>query len=110
MPGEQPWAPQTNHDQSCAFCRAARPNFVHRLDPAHVQFRAYEKGYTLPSFWAACSRCETLLAEGDDEELLHLMAASEGDAKVRQASLTAFRAADLGSESLADGPPDTIRS
>lgn len=109
MSGNEPWAPSTNHDQPCAFCGTARPIFAHRLNPEHVEFRAYGKGWTLPTFWAACARCEALVARHDEDALLHLMAHGEDDDTLRRASLEAFRAADLGSEPLAEGPPDTLR-
>jgi len=107
----RPWAPSTNRDQSCAFCGAARPAFAHRLNPSHVQFRLYGKGHTLPTFWAACPRCEEFIAGGDDEALLPLMVHEDDDEDdvARQAKLAAFRAADLGSEPLGEGPPDTVR-
>lgn len=106
---EQPWAPATNHDQGCAFCGASRPSCFHRLDPNHVSFRAYSKGWTLPTFWATCARCEALVASHDDVALLRLMAYEEVDDELRRVSLEAFRAADLGGEPLAEGPPDTPR-
>lgn len=109
MSRDRSWAPLTNHDQSCAFCGATRPTFAHRLNPAHLQFRLYGKGYTLPAFWPACPRCEALVAEGDDESLLPLIADQEQDDEARRVTLSAFRVADLGSEPLAEGPPDTVR-
>src|SRR4051812_23849391 len=66
---DRPWVPADNQDQSCAFCGASRPHFAHRLDPAHTQFRVYGKGRTLPTFWAACARCEALVADRDDTAL-----------------------------------------
>lgn len=105
----QPWAPEHNQDQSCAFCGVSRPVFVHRLDLAHVQFRVYGKGCTLPTFWAACRRCEALVAAGDDSALARVMAYEEEDDLSRQAALSAFRASDLGGEPLAEGPPDPVR-
>ena len=96
----QPWVPTHNRDQSCAFCGAARPTFVHRLDPAHAEFRLYGQGYMLPTFWAACLRCETWVQAGDEQALLGL------DDGVRdEETLAAFRAADLGPEVLAGDPP-----
>jgi hypothetical protein len=105
---ERPWAPATNHDQSCAFCGAARPTNVHRLDPAHVHFNIYAKPHTLPTFWAACAPCEALVGAGNDRALLRLMS-RDSDGVAPQAALAAFRAADLGGEPLPEGPPDTIR-
>lgn len=109
MSKPQPWAPEHNQDQSCAFCGESRPVFVHRLDPEHVEFRVFGKGHTLPSFWAACTRCEALAATHDDDGLLRLMAGEEEDHLSRQAALTAFRASDLGGHPLAEGPPDPVR-
>lgn len=102
----QPWAPEHNQDQSCAFCGVSRPVFVHRLDPAHFEFRAFGKGHTLPTFWTACTRCEALVSSGDDDALLQLMTFEEEDDLLRQSALAAFRASDLGGEPLAEGPPD----
>lgn len=103
MPLDRPWAPETSRDQRCAFCGDGEPRFVHRLDPAHVAFKAYDRGWTLPTFWAACARCDELVAGHDDDLLLSLMEHSEEDDQLRQASLAAFRAADLGSEPLPAG-------
>ena len=104
-----PWTPPHNQDQGCAFCGASRPHFVHALDQARVRFRLYGKGYTLPTFWATCERCERLVVAGDDGVLVGLMAYEEDDVEARAASLAAFRASDLGSQSLAEGPPDPVR-
>jgi hypothetical protein len=106
---DRPWAPAHNQDQLCEFCGVSRPVFVHRLDPAHVEFRIYGKGYTLPAFWAACVRCNALISDGDDARLLELMTHVEADDLFRQAMLAAFRASDLGSEPLAEGPPNPVR-
>jgi hypothetical protein len=106
---DAPWAPADNHDQSCGFCGVSRPLFVHRLDPAQVEFRVYGKGCTLPTFWAACARCEALVSGGDDPALLRLMTHEEEDDLSREATLAAFRASDLSSEPLGEGPPDTVR-
>jgi hypothetical protein len=104
---DKPWVPEHNQDQSCAFCEASRPVFAHRLDPDHTQFRVHGKGRTLPTFWAVCARCETLVAARDDSELLALMTWDDDD-RSREATLAAFRASDLGSERLGEGPPDTV--
>jgi hypothetical protein len=109
MDEQRPWVPANNHDQSCAFCGAKRPLFVHRLEPGHVEFRLTGKGYTLRTFWAACARCEALVSDRDDAALLGLMHCEQEDDLWRAAGLAAFRASDLGSEALADGPPDTVR-
>jgi hypothetical protein len=108
--GAPPWAPRTNHDQACAFCGAARPAFAHRLDPAHVRYRMYGQGYTLPTFWATCSRCEDAVAGDDYAAVIALMTDRWGADEVgSHASLQAFRRADLGPEALPEGPTDTIR-
>lgn len=85
--------PRSNRDQSGAFCGKSRPLFVHRLDPAHGR-----------SFWATCGNCEELIAQGDDDALFRLMMRQEDDAVLQQASLDAFRAADLGTNPLEDAP------
>jgi len=51
-----------------------------------------------------------LVAERDDDALLRLMLWEKEDEEGRRAALAAFHAADLGSEPLPDGPPDTVRS
>jgi len=61
----------------------------------------FGKGYTLPAFWATCSRCEGWVAGGATAALLAL-------GSIEPASLEAFRLADLGPEALAEGPPDTV--
>ena len=101
---DQPALPTTNRDQSCAFCRRSQPRFAHRLDPKRVQFRVYDKGWTLPGFWTVCDSCEELVANGSDEELLRLMLEKDdaADRLAEHASLTAFRAADLGAVPLQD--------
>ena len=99
---EQTALPATNREQSCAFCGRSQPRFAHRLDPKRVQFRVYDKGWTLPGFWTVCDSCEELVANGNDEELLRLMLDDAQDALVQRASLTAFRAADLGAVPLQD--------
>ena len=109
MAEAQPGAPDHNQDQSCAFCGVGRPTFLHRLDPTHAHFLVYDKGHTLPTFWAACARCDALVSAGEDAALLGLMTYEEEDGLAREATLAAFRASDLGSEPLVEGPPDTVR-
>jgi|SRR5947209_6122791 len=100
---EESGLPLTNRDQSCAFCGSHWPSFVHPLDARHVQFRVYDKGWTLPTFWTVCRDCEPLVQRRDDEELLRRMTEEEeDDERVRRASLTAFRNADLGPAPLQD--------
>jgi hypothetical protein len=99
---EQTGVPTTNRDQSCAFCGASRPQFVHRFHLSSIRFRVYGKGWTLPTFWAVCQRCQELVDKGTDEELLQLMRHQEEDALLRTATLTAFRSADLGASRLRD--------
>lgn len=106
---DAPWTPPHNQDQGCAICGAHRPTFVHPLDPAHVRYRLFGKGYTLPTFWATCQRCEVLVASGDDSALMGLMLEGMHVAEVRAASLEAFRSSDLGPQPLAEGPPDPTR-
>jgi len=101
---EQTALPTTNRDQSCAFCARTQPHFAHRLDPEHAKFRVYGKGRTLPGFWTVCDSCEALVSDGDDVELLRRMIDKDdaADRLLEQASLTAFRAADLGAVPLPD--------
>ncbi|MDT5184780.1 MAG: hypothetical protein QOI29_2938 [Mycobacterium sp.] len=99
---EESGLPLTNRDESCAFCGANRPAFVHPLDVRHVQFRVYDKGWTLPTFWAVCSACEPLIQRSDDDELLRRMAREGSDERLRRGSLAAFRAANLGPTPLRD--------
>ena len=80
------------------------PRFAHRLDPKRAQFRVYDKGQTLPWFWTVCDSCEELVAGGNDGELLRLMIEKDdaADRILEAASITAFRAADLGADPLED--------
>jgi hypothetical protein len=103
-----PWAPEHNQDQLCAFCEASRPLYVHRLDPTQREFRVGGDARTWPTFLATCAHCEASVLNGDDPALLRLMT-WEDDDMVRTAALSAFRASDLGSEPLPEGPPDTVR-
>jgi hypothetical protein len=98
---DQTGLPTTNKDQLCAFC-GQTPRFAHALDPAHVRFRFFGKGYTLPTFWTVCERCEHLVSSGNDDALLRHMIREQEDADLEQASLAAFRAADLGATRLDD--------
>lgn len=96
----------SNRDQSCAFCGSERPLFAHRLDPAAVQFRSSDKGYTLPSFWTVCAKCEDLVARGDDDGLLTRMRVTGAHASAEHqhlaTALVTFRVSDLGPTALAD--------
>ena len=103
-----PCSPERNQDQLCGFCEASRPLYVHRLDPTQRGFRVGGDGRTWPTFLATCARCEALVLNGDDPALLRLMT-WEDDDMLRTAALSAFRASDLGSEPLPEGPPDTVR-
>jgi hypothetical protein len=103
-----PWAPEHNQDQLCAFCEAGRPLYVHRLDRTQREFRVGGDARTWPTFLATCARCEALVLNGDDPALLRLMTWEDDDMS-RTAALSAFRASDLGSEPLPEGPPDTAR-
>lgn len=94
--------PLTSRDQSCAFCGADRPRFVHPLAPQHLRFRVFGKGWTLPTFWTVCERCEAPVQDKADTDLLRHMIDRGEDRELAQASLTAFRAADLGPSSLID--------
>ncbi len=96
------WLPDTNRDQSCAFCGAAEPSFAHPLDAGHVRFRVYGKGWTLPTFWAACRDCEANIASQDDDGLSRRMLEMSDDEPLMRASLGAFRAADRGPVPLGD--------
>jgi hypothetical protein len=66
-------APTSGRVQSCAFCGASPVAWVHPLDSGLVQYRAYGKGHTLPTFWTLCVRCEGIYETGDDEAAVELM-------------------------------------
>lgn len=99
---EESGLPLTNRDQSCAFCGAKWPTFLHPLDRRHVEFRVYDKGWTLPGFWTVCVGCEPIVEREDDVALLDRMTHQEDDELVRRASLAAFRGADMGPTPLRD--------
>ncbi|RNI25140.1 hypothetical protein [Flexivirga caeni] len=72
-------APASPEDQSCAFCDAQDVTWVHPLDADKVEYRAWGKGYTLPSFWALCERCEQLYQAGADEDIVTVMSAAQAN-------------------------------
>lgn len=96
--------PRTSRDQTCAACGDPSVTWLHPLAKNHVEFRAYNSGYTLPTFWTLCDSCETLYAAGDDDALLKRMQQPDGDGSTwggqewdelaRKSSAT-FRDADL---------------
>ncbi|HTR70352.1 MAG TPA: hypothetical protein VMH41_09010 [Mycobacteriales bacterium] len=94
--------PITNRDQSCAFCGGDRPRFVHPLARDRIAFRVFGKGWTLPTFWTVCDQCEASIEGGNDAKLRSRMTDRGTDEELAQASLTAFRAADLGPSTLID--------
>lgn len=108
--GEEPegWvdgAPTSSTDQYCAFCATALVGWVHPLDPAKIAYRAWGKGYTLPTFWALCDRCEQLDRDRNDEAIVALMTTVNGADDVNEdirKPLAAFRDADQGARRLED--------
>lgn len=94
-------APTSAKDQYCAFCAAEDVTWVHPLDSAKVAYRAWGNGYTLPSFWALCERCEQLYQDGDDEGIVAVQVAADATRgedigeDIRK-PLAVFRRADLG--------------
>jgi hypothetical protein len=96
--------PRTNLDQRCAFCRAARPLFVHPLDAATMTWRYLGKGYTWPGCVTACADCETAISTGDDPRLLDQLEIDRPRDEAAVA-LRAFRDSDQGPLPLRDVPP-----
>lgn len=77
------------------------------VHPFEEDLRTYlisGKGQTLPPYWMLCEWCESVLAEGDDEGLLHIMKPwqafhiDEADDPIGylRPTLAAFRRADRG--------------
>jgi hypothetical protein len=107
VPGED-GLPTRSTNQSCALCGASRPQWIHPLDPDRVRYRVDGDGYTLPTFWCLCSRCERLYQRGLDEDLLDIMRASPEWAYFDQEDfgecvaqpLQVFRRADLEARKL----------
>jgi len=76
---------------------------VRRVEPRTSRSVSTARDTRRPTFWAACARCEALVAGHDDAARLGLLTYEEEDDVARQAALAAFRAADLGSEGLPEG-------
>jgi hypothetical protein len=93
--------------QGCAFCGSSDAVWIHPLAAGLVTYREYGKGYTLPSWWALCQRCEDLYSSGDDDAAVAVMRSSawdwvedeDVDECLRQ-PLAVFRRADLGARPL----------
>lgn len=97
--------PLTNEDQSCAFCGAESPMWVHPLDGSKSRFSAGGFDLNLPTFWTICQRCEELLVAGRDADLARLLFDHESDAVDAAAgTVVAFRNADLGARPLVHVP------
>jgi hypothetical protein len=101
--------PTKSTNQSCAFCAAEQPQWIHPLDPRLVQYRVYGKGHTLPTFWTVCTRCENLYQRGLDDDLIEVMTSgplewswvqSTDIAECVAQPLSVFRRADLGARKL----------
>jgi hypothetical protein len=111
-PGWVDGMPTTSWGQSCAICRTADGAWIHPLDPGLVRYREYDKGHTLPGFWALCQRCEELYLAGQDDDLVEIMKSAPGwlwdsprdiDECLRK-PLAVFRRADTGARPLAPDP------
>lgn len=97
--------PLTNEDQSCAFCGADSPVWVHPLHESKSRFSAGGFNLNLPTFWTICQRCEELLAAGGDAELVRLLLDHESDSLDAAAdTLAAFQNAELGARPLVHVP------
>jgi hypothetical protein len=72
-PGWVDGVPTSGRGQSCVFCGGPRVAWVHPLNSGLVQYQAYGKGHTLPTFWTLCERCESVYRAGDDEVAVELM-------------------------------------
>ena len=104
------WLPTSARDQNCAVCGDENVTWLHLPATELVEFRAYDSGYTLPTFWTLCDVYETLYAAGDDTKMLTRMQQPDGDEgewdELAQKSLVTFRRADPGARALGeDGPP-----
>jgi hypothetical protein len=78
--------------------------WVHPLDSRLVEYRAYDKPHTLPSFWCLCERCEDLYQAGDDDAAVEVTKAQmkgfwdterDVDETIRK-PIAVFRRADRG--------------
>lgn len=106
---EADWLPTTPRDQNCAICRDTSVTWLHPLAGNLVGFRAYNSGYTLPTFWTLCDSCESLYQAGEDDEMLKRMQQPDGEGgtwnELAQKSLATFRRADLGARLFDDDEP-----
>jgi hypothetical protein len=99
-PPTQNGLPLTNEDQFCAFCDDNAPVWVHPFDPS-LTVAILEGRFTLPTFWTICQRCEVLVIEGRDLELVQLLEEHESEPHEQAARLVEmFRAADLGRQPI----------
>lgn len=98
-------APTSGRGQSCAFYGTQDVVWVHPLASDLVAYRQYGKGYTLPTFWALCDRCEVTYTSGDiTDAAVEVMRSSDGWSRVAdndvaeciRQPLEVFRRADLG--------------
>jgi hypothetical protein len=115
-PGWVDGAPTSGIGQSCAFCGTRNVAWVHRLARDRLTYRQYDKGHTLPSFWALCDRCEGVYASGDDDGAIELMrthwpyADDEDVAECIRKPLAVFRRADLGARRFDPAPPSVVEA
>jgi len=111
-PGWVDGIPTTSWGQLCAICGTADGTWVHPLDPDQVGYREYDKGHTLPGFWALCQRCEQLYRAGEDTDLVEIMKSSpdwlwDSPRDIEEClrkPLAVFRRADKGARPLAPNP------
>ena len=97
--------PLTNEDQSCSFCGAEAPGWVHPLDGSKTAFRVEGESWSLPTFWTVCQRCEELIAGGRNAHLAELFREHEADSLDEAIRVVkTFRAADLGAQAIANIP------
>jgi len=110
LPREYPagWvdgAPTTGEGELCSFCGGVYVDWVHPLDQDKTSYRAWGKGYTLPTYWMLCERCEKTYRSGDDDATITVMKKyrlwNDVDEDLRK-PLDTFRRADKGSRPLAD--------
>jgi hypothetical protein len=109
-PGWVDGAPTRGRGQSCVFCGGSRVAWVHPLNSGLVQYQAYGKGHTLPTFWTLCEQCEGVYRAGNDEIAVELMKVhmegfwetDEDVEEIIRKPITVFRRADRGGRRVVD--------
>lgn len=102
-PGWLDGAPTSGEGGMCVFCGSANVAWMHPLDRNNIQYRAYGKGHTLPTYWTLCEQCEQIYQTGDDDAAINAMKNHwiwhDIDESIRK-PLQTFRRADKGARRL----------